>query len=123
MFVDVPILYGTLYYGTIAVRTYTVYIWYYGGNIPRVLTSIDSRMYGGKVGIDSSFENDLSNPHPCIYKIMKYMKLIEFYTKYCLINGNPPKLTQHQKWLLDGLENGSIKRVWKRGYGFQYKKT
>lgn len=52
---------------------------------------------------------------------MSRISLLEFYTKYCLVNGNPPTITDKDKWLLENLESGNIQIIWTRKYGWEYK--
>jgi hypothetical protein len=49
------------------------------------------------------------------------ISLLEFYAKYCKVNGKEPTITDKDKWLLENLESGNIQRVWTRKYGWQYK--
>ncbi len=52
---------------------------------------------------------------------MSKISLLEFYTKYCRINGKKPIVTAYDKWLLENLESGNIQRVFTRKHGWQYK--
>jgi hypothetical protein len=52
---------------------------------------------------------------------MDKISLIEFYEKYCLIEGKKPVITDNTRWLLENLEKGNIQRVYTRKYGWQYK--
>jgi len=52
---------------------------------------------------------------------MSKISLLEFYAKYCKVNGEEPTITDKDKWLLENLESGNIQRVWTRKYGWQYK--
>jgi len=52
---------------------------------------------------------------------MNKIPLIEFYEKYCLIEGKKPVIIDNTRWLLENLEKGNIQRVYTRKYGWQYK--
>ena len=52
---------------------------------------------------------------------MSKISLLEFYTKYCRINGKKPIVTAYDRWLLENLESGNIQRVFTRKHGWQYK--
>ena len=51
---------------------------------------------------------------------MNKISLIEFYEKYCLIEGKKPAITDNTRWLLENLEKDNIQRVYTRKYGWQY---
>ncbi len=48
---------------------------------------------------------------------MSKISLLEFYTKYCRVNGKKPIVTDKDRWLLENLESGNIQRVWTRKHG------
>lgn len=52
---------------------------------------------------------------------MSKISLLDFYTKYCKVNGKEPAIRDMDKWLLGNLESGNMQRVWTRKYGWQYK--
>ena len=52
---------------------------------------------------------------------MSKIPLLEFYTKYCKINGKKPTVTGKDRWLIENLESGNIQRVWTHKHGWQYK--
>lgn len=52
---------------------------------------------------------------------MNEISLLEFYAKYCKVNGKEPTITDKDKWLLENLESGNIQKVFTRKHGWQYK--